>query len=150
VRAERRFDQSFPRLRAPISPPPLRSPLTTSCPYAQPYSDARRQAEFRSQAGSASGLLDIRFFQECCNSQLIRVAFTLRRRCEDTRGQFHLRGRRSLDLRQDDYRLIQCGPHQLDFVQAEIAFLVPSNATAPAVTLRPQPLFKPLPERRSL
>jgi len=45
-----------------------------------------------------SGPFNVHDVQKGCNSQLNRVAFTLRRRCEDTRGQFHLRGRRSLDL----------------------------------------------------
>lgn len=56
--------------------------------------------------GSAPGHLNIHFFQKCGNSQLIRVAFTLRRRCEDTRGQLCLHGRCSLGLRQDDRRLL--------------------------------------------
>ena len=43
--------------------------------------------------GQCISLLDVHFFQECCNSQLIWVAFTLRRRCEDTRGQLHLHDR---------------------------------------------------------
>jgi hypothetical protein len=55
---------------------------------------------------SAPGLLNIHFVQKCCNSQLIRVAFTPRRRCEDTRGQLCLHGGYSLSLGQDDLRLI--------------------------------------------
>jgi hypothetical protein len=37
--------------------------------------------------GPCAKLLNIHFYQKRCNSQFIRVAFTLRRRCEDTRGQ---------------------------------------------------------------
>ena len=44
---------------------------------------------------SMSGLLNILFLQKRRNSQLIRVAFTLRRRCEDTRGQL-FDGKRTL------------------------------------------------------
>jgi hypothetical protein len=94
-------------------------------PFANPEAAMAKLLEIADGIDSASGLLGIHFFQEGCNSQLIRVAFTLRRRSEDTRGQLHLHGRCSCDLRQDDYRLIQYGPHHLDFVGLKYHFSFP-------------------------
>src|SRR6202158_2996877 len=56
-------------------------------------------------------------FQKRCYSQLDRIAFTLRCRCEDARCQLYFHRGRSLSLRQNCCRFIECGLQQDDFVR---------------------------------